>query len=98
MKVEQQTTAGSDRIRSLYSPGKTYNLVYIITHDYSTIEFRNLWRPSPASLRRGGGAGPLHIYKLFCCLYLKQLKEFGIIHLCLFFKPVICQSHCEFAY
>ena len=59
-KAEQQTTAGSDRIRSLYSPGKTYNLVYIITHDYSTIEFRNLWRPSPASLRRGG-AGPLHI-------------------------------------
>ena len=42
MMVEQQTTAGSDRIQSLYSPGKTYNLVYIITHDYSTIEFRNL--------------------------------------------------------
>ena len=57
--VEQQTTAGSDRIRSLYSTGKTYSLVYIITHDYSTIEFRNLWRQSPASLRRGG-AGPLH--------------------------------------
>ena len=30
MKVEQRV-AGSDRIRSLYSAGKTYTLVYIIT-------------------------------------------------------------------